>query len=138
MVSASIILVSFSTMKRDIQHRDDIVLLVNTFYGKVQSNTIIGPIFNEIMQVDWDAHLPKMYRFWSSILLDEHSYASNPMNIHIQMAQKTPMTEKQFSEWLRLFTQTVDELFVGQKADEAKMRAANIARLMQYKIERGY
>jgi hemoglobin len=45
------------------------------------------------------------------------------------------MTETQFSEWLLMFTQTTDELFEGEKADEAKMRATNIARLMLHKIQ---
>jgi len=45
------------------------------------------------------------------------------------------MTALQFNEWLRLFRSTVDELFIGEKAEEAKVRAENIARLMLHKIE---
>lgn len=44
------------------------------------------------------------------------------------------MTECEFSEWLLLFTQTVDSLFEREKAEEAKLRAENIARLMLYNI----
>ena len=44
------------------------------------------------------------------------------------------MGEIQFNEWLRLFNQTVDELFEGERAEEAKIRAGNVARLMNYKI----
>jgi hemoglobin len=75
-----------------------------------------------------------MYSFWSSQLLDEQSYSGNPMIPHLRLSQLTPMGEVQFTEWLRLFTETVDELFKGIKADEAKSRAGNIARLMLYKI----
>ncbi len=44
------------------------------------------------------------------------------------------MTDKEFSEWLKIFIQTTDELFEGEKAEEAKTRASNIARLMLHKI----
>lgn len=122
-------------MKPDILTRADVELLVNTFYDHVQKNEVLGPIFNDVAQVDWGHHLPKMYSFWASIILGEHSYAGNPMLIHLQLSRLTHLSETQFSEWLTLFTQTVDSLFEGENANEAKLRAGNIARLMLYKIE---
>ena len=114
------------------------ILLVNTFYQKVLTNNILAPIFQDIMKVDWSTHLPKMYDFWSSILLDTHSYNGNPMSVHLKMAGIVPLGEQEFCEWLSLFNQTLDDLFSGDKCNEAKLRAANIARLMQYKIARGF
>lgn len=122
-------------MKKDIETREDIVLLVNTFYDLVNQNKQLGFIFNDIAQVDWDTHLPKMYSFWSSILLGEKSFSGNPMEKHVALSKTTPMTEDSFAEWRRLFNQTVDDLFQGAMADEAKTRAENIARLMLYKIQ---
>lgn len=122
-------------MKQDITNRQDVELLVNTFYEKVKNNTTIGHIFNDIVKVDWDDHLPKMYAFWSGLLLGERGYSGNPMIKHIELSRLTTLSENEFSEWLLLFNQTVDELFEGEKAHEAKYRAANIARLMLYKIE---
>lgn len=110
-------------------------MLVNTFYDKVKANPIIGHIFNDIAKVDWEHHLPKMYSFWASLLLGEHSFSGNPMQKHIELSKLTKMTNVEFSEWLLLFTQTTDELFKGEKAEEAKTRAANIARLMLHKIQ---
>lgn len=122
-------------MNNDIQNRSDIELLVNTFYQKVRANKVLGYIFDDIAQIDWDNHLPQMYSFWASLLLGEHSFRGNPMVKHIKLSKMTPMTNVEFSEWLLLFNQTVDELFIGEKAEEAKIRAANIARLMLHKIE---
>jgi hemoglobin len=122
-------------MKKDIEKRADIELLVNTFYGKVRVNSVIGPIFNDVVQVDWDHHLPRMYAFWSSLLIGEHSFSGNPMQKHVEISRMASMTETEFSEWLILFNHTVDELFLGEKAHEAKIRAANIARLMMHKIQ---
>ena len=124
-------------MKKVIEKREDIVLLVNSFYDKVKNNKILGYIFTDVAKVDWEAHLPKMYSFWSSMLLGEQSYTGNPMMKHIALSKLTHLTETEFSEWLLLFNQTVDDLFEGNSATEAKVRAANIARLMLVKIKAG-
>lgn len=121
---------------KDIQDKSDIRLLVDSFYEKVRQNSLLAHIFEEVAQVDWQLHLPKMYAFWASILLDEHSYEGNPMLRHIELSKICPLGETEFEEWLQLFYQTVDELFEGEKAQEAKLRAANIARRMLYKIGR--
>ncbi len=122
-------------MNADIHTRKDIELLVITFYEKVRTNSVLGYIFDDVAKIDWESHLPKMYSFWSSILLTEHSFSGNPMHKHIELSKKTAMTEKEFSEWLHLFIQTIDELFLGEKANEAKVRAGNIARLMLHNIQ---
>lgn len=122
-------------MKPDITARQDIELLVNTFYEKVNQNETLSPVFNEVAKVDWPHHLPKMYDFWSSLLLGEQTYTSNPMIKHIDLSRQTQMSELQFSTWLKLFTETVNDLFAGEKAEEAISRATNIARLMLHKIQ---
>ena len=55
-------------MKNDILTREDIKLLVDRFYDKVQSDPLLGPVFSH---VDWPHHLPIMYNFWSSMLLGD-------------------------------------------------------------------
>lgn len=122
-------------MKKPITSREDVELLVNSFYEKVKTNPIIGPIFSDVVKVDWDEHLPKMYDFWAGVLLGERGYSGNPMVKHIALSKLTDMTNKEFDEWLAIFTETVDELFEGETADDAKYRATNIARLMLFKIE---
>jgi hemoglobin len=122
-------------MKKDIATRADVELLVNSFYDGIKVHTLLGPIFNISANVNWETHLPKMYSFWSSLLLGEHSFSGNPMATHIALSKNIPLTALEFSEWIELFNITVDGLFEGEKANEAKIRAANIARLMLFKIE---
>jgi hemoglobin len=122
-------------MNSDISDRKDVEFLVDQFYEKVRNNPVLGYIFNDVAKISWENHLPKMYSFWASILLGEQSFSGNPMQKHIALSKITAMTEKEFSEWLNLFKQTVDELFSGEKADEAKLRASNIARLMLHNIQ---
>jgi len=116
---------------RDISNIEDITLLVNTFYDKVQKDDLIGPIFNEKMLGRWPEHLEKMYRFWQTILLEEHTYSGSPFPPHKQL----PVNQSHFDRWMEIFTATVDGLFVGKLAEEAKVRAANMAYMFNYKIE---
>ncbi|HMQ07043.1 MAG TPA: group III truncated hemoglobin [Saprospiraceae bacterium] len=122
-------------MKKDIENEKDIELLINSFYKKVRKSRILGFIFDEVARVHWESHLPQMYSFWGSLLLGMHSYTGNPVQKHIELSKRVRMKEIEFSEWLHLFTETVDECYEGEKAEEAKIKAANIARLMLHKIE---
>ncbi len=123
-------------MKHDITNRVDIITLVDQFYDKVNKSSVLNYIFNDVVKVDWDTHLPKMYSFWASVLLGEHSFSGNPMQIHVGLSKFTAMTELEFSEWILLFNETVDENFEGEIANHAKIRAMNIARLMLSNILR--
>ena len=121
-------------MKRDIENRNDIILLINTFYDKVKKDKVIGYIFNDVVKVNWSMHLPVMYDFWENVIFFTGAYTGNPMIVHKQLHNKTPLNAAHFKEWIQLFTQTIDELFEGEKAELAKQRAISIATMMQIKI----
>lgn len=109
---------------------DDIKLLVNTFYGKVQTDSLLGPIFHDRIEDRWPQHLEKMYQFWQTTLLGEHTYTGRPFPPHATL----PVGHQHFERWIKLFTETVDELFTGEKAEEAKWRAAKIAEMFEIKV----
>ena len=120
---------------RDIENREDIILLVNTFYDDVKADKTIGDIFNKVVAVNWDEHLPKMYDFWEGILLGGGAFKGNPMQAHIALSKQTERDKGQFDAWQTIWNKTIDSLFEGDKAIEAKTRANNIAQLMLYKIQ---
>ena len=117
-------------MKQDIKTLEDIELIVNTFYGRVQEDESIGPIFNDIIQERWPQHLAIMYKFWQSILLDQNTYTGQPFLKHINLG----IEEHHFARWLYLFHSTLDELFTGPIADDAKKRSAQIAGTFNSKL----
>jgi hemoglobin len=110
---------------------DDIKLLVDTFYERIQADELLGPIFNERIQDRWPIHLDKMYRFWQTVLLEEYTYNGRPFPPHAQL----PVGPEHFGQWLALFTKTIDGLFSGDKATEAKWRANKMAEMFIAKIE---
>jgi hemoglobin len=117
-------------MKKDVANIEDIQLLVDAFYTKVKADDLLGSIFNGVIQDRWPEHLDKMYRFWQTVLLGEHTYYGSPFAPHA----KLPMEKKHFDRWLKLFEETLDEYFSGTIAEEAKWRAAKMAEMFQYKI----
>lgn len=118
-------------MTKEIENIDDIQNMVNSFYEKVRNDELLGPIFNSVIQDKWDIHLEKMYKFWQTVLLDEHTYYGSPFPPHA----KLPIEKAHFDRWISLFISTVNKLFNGAKADEAVHRATNMAKMFQYKID---
>ncbi|WP_236971859.1 group III truncated hemoglobin [Membranihabitans marinus] len=116
--------------KKDIESLDEVKVLVNTFYDKIRIDDVLGPIFNERIKDQWPVHLEKMYRFWQTVLLNEHSYQGSPFRPHAQL----PVGSEHFNHWLSLFESTLNELFEGPKADEALWRAKKMAEMFQIKI----
>lgn len=114
----------------DITNINDIKLLVDSFYGKVKENEILSPVFENIIKDRWPSHLEKMYRFWQTMLLEEHTYSGSPFSPHAAM----PIGSIHFGVWLELFFNTIDENFTGPKANEAKWRAEKMAEMFQLKM----
>ena len=118
-------------MTEDISILKDIKLLVDGFYTKVRADELLGPIFHEVIQDRWPDHLQKMYTFWQTVLLKEHTYYGSPFPPHANL----PVQKAHFDRWQELFFETVDEYFSGDKAEEAKWRAGKMADMFLMKIE---
>ncbi len=111
----------------DIATEDDIRILVDSFYGKVNADDLLSPIFNDVARVDWEKHLPLLYQFWSTLLFRTNTYQGRPWPKHAFL----PINADHFARWVALFKATVDEHFSGPKAAEAKNLAASIANTFQ-------
>ncbi|MFB9120436.1 group III truncated hemoglobin [Bergeyella porcorum] len=118
-----------------LETREDIEILVNTFYDKIKKDEVIGFFFNDIAKVNWNEHLPKMYQFWETLLFGQVSYKGNPMAAHFPINEIKAMEKHHFDHWLKVWTATVEELFTGTKAEMAIYKAKNISQLMAYKME---
>jgi hemoglobin len=119
-------------MKKDILNKKDIEKLVNLFYDKVKKDNTIGHFFSG--NFNMEKHLEIMYKFWENIVFFTGSYEGNPMDKHLELHAKTPLSKKDFQKWKKLFNESVDELYFGEKADLIKLKASNIAAVMQTQI----
>lgn len=121
-------------MIKEITTREDITLLVESFYTRVKDDEVIGYIFRDLEHFSWDTHIPVMIDFWCTLLLDEMAYKGNPMIKHIDLHRRTPLTQEHFTRWKHLFFATLDDLFEGERVNEAKKRVEAMEILMLMKI----
>ncbi len=118
----------------DLIDREGIILLVDRFYERIREDDLLGPIFSEIAQVDWETHLPKMYDFWDTVLFRSGTFRGNPLDAHAKLVAKTEMSRVKFDHWLEIFRQTVAELFEGENAEHIVRCAEDMANVIYSKI----
>ncbi|MBO9571179.1 MAG: group III truncated hemoglobin [Chitinophagaceae bacterium] len=122
-------------MRQPLDNRDAIDLLVRSFYEKVKKDDLLGDIFNNAENFNWDIHIPIMVDFWETVLLDAAKYKGNTMRKHIELHRRTPLTPAHFERWKQLFYSTLDELFEGPNVKEAHKKVEGIGGLMQHRIQ---
>ncbi|MCP4520825.1 MAG: group III truncated hemoglobin [Cytophagales bacterium] len=121
---------------KDIESRKDISLLVRTFYQQVRKDSLLAPVFEEVIE-DWEHHLERITDFWeTNLFLSIHKYHGNPLETHVNVDDEVGniIVQQHFSRWLLIWTNTIDSLFVGDKAHTAKMRARKMGTYLFMKV----
>lgn len=110
--------ISENIPSRDLQNREDVAFVVNTFYDLVRKDEMLGPIFNKII-TDWPSHLHKITLFWDQVLFDTRLYAGNPRIAHIEADKQVDhsIDISHFGKWLFYWINVINENFVGPRAD---------------------
>jgi hemoglobin len=96
--------------------------LVRTFYGRVQQDALIGPVFAAKID-DWEHHIENLCAFWSSVTLMTGRYHGRPMQKHFPLG----IEARHFDRWLALFETTAREVCPPRAADYFIDRARRIA-----------
>jgi hemoglobin len=117
------------TPVRDLDTPEEIAEMVRRFYADVAQDDLLGPMFNDVAQVDWSEHLPKLTAFWCRALLGITGYAGNPFRAHTLVHDRQAFTRAHFERWLSLFHDTVELGWVGPRAGRALELAHNVARV---------
>ncbi|WP_428671094.1 group III truncated hemoglobin [Reyranella sp.] len=103
--------------------------LVHGFYAEVRQDALLGPIFASKI-ADWDEHLERMCRFWSSVAMMSGTYHGNPMARHIAL----PVDAEHFDRWLALFEAAATKTCAPDAAAHVIERARRIARSFELGI----
>jgi len=100
--------------------------LVRRFYARVRDDAMLGPIFAAKIE-DWEAHLQKMFAFWSSVALMSGRYHGQPMARHLAL----PIDARHFDRWLALFAQTANDVCPQAAAEHFILLARRIAESLE-------
>jgi hemoglobin len=117
------------TMKT-LTSRADIETLVAAFYTKIKVDPLLGEIFNRhIAEDQWPRHLAHLADFWETNLFGIPKFKGSPTAKHIQVDRNLNHSIKpeHFGQWLHLWFETVDELFMGEYAERAKNAARKMS-----------
>lgn len=110
---------------------DSIAEVVDTFYGRIRDDQLLGPIFAGAIGAEWGPHLDKMKTFWSSVLLASRAYKGNPMIAHLQLPR---LTQHHFERWLQLWRETVSALCSDELASLLIRKAQTIGERLLHAI----
>ena len=115
---------------KTIENRADISFLVHSFYAKVRTDEMLGPIFNShIPDEKWPEHLEKLTDFWETNLFGIPKFKGNPTQKHLNVDRNLNYTTTQthFGQWLNLWFETIDTHFEGSLARKAKEASRRMA-----------
>ena len=107
----------------EITH-NQISLLVDEFYLNVQNDAQLAPIFERVIDGNWEPHLEKMKAFWRSVLLKTGEYKGQPVPKHNQI---DGLETEDFLQWLELFSKTTKQIFDETTAMHVNETAKRIA-----------
>ncbi len=113
----------------DLDSPEKVAEMVRRFYQDVAQDDLLGPMFNDVAQVDWSEHLPKLTGFWCRALFGIEGYVGNPFRAHALVHAQRAFTTAHFERWLELFTDTVELGWEGPVAEQALALANNVARV---------
>jgi hemoglobin len=121
----------------DLDSHSDIEDLVRRFYRAATQDDLLGPMFNDVAQVDWSEHVPKVIAFWSRVLFGVHGYEGDALRAHEVISAKVTLAPAHFERWLDLFGETVDLGWAGPRAERVKQFAADFARVHMAQLNSG-
>ena len=112
-------------MKREVQSRDDIKLIVQSFYDAIKKNELLGPVFTgAIPENEWMSHIEKLTDVWDSAVFGSMTFKGNPSMTHAKLdkSNKHGITQDHFAVWLENWNATLDASWEGSKVEEMKIR----------------
>jgi hemoglobin len=119
---------------RDLDDRSSIHDAVVAFYREVVFDDVLAPVFDEVAEVDWAHHIPKLIDYWCRVLLGHPGYQGALVWSHQRVHDLEPFTDAHFDRWLQLWTDTIDARWRGPKAERAKDHALRIATALGHRL----
>jgi hemoglobin len=131
---ASVSAAPSAPVRRDLDGRAQIHDLVVSFYREIVFDDLLGPLFDEVAEVDWTEHIPKLIDFWCRVLLGERGYDGYIIGSHQRVHELERLRPEHFERWLTLWSTAVDGGWAGPGAEQAKDHAAHMAQVLARRL----
>lgn len=121
---------------RDIENREDILLIMRNFYDRLLKDNSINFFFTKATDVDQhlEKHFELLADFWEQGLFLKGGYSNNMFQIHKDIHDKHPFSHEHFEIWLDHLYSSIDENFDGPNCDVMKKMSLNMATVMRIKF----
>lgn len=123
-------------VRGDLDARAEIHDMVIAFYREVVMDDLLGPVFEEVAEVDWSEHIPRLIDFWCRVLLGDPGYDGAILQAHQHIHDQLAFTADHFDRWYSLFTSTVEDRWAGPYADAAIGHAGRVASSLGRRVAR--
>ncbi len=124
--------------QQDLDSRSEIHDFVVRFYREIAFDDLLGPIFEDVAEVDWTSHIPKLISYWCRVLLGEPGYDGWFLGAHRRVHALEAFEAGFFDRWLSRFVGAVDAEWVGPKAEMAKHHAVRLAKVLARQLDVDY
>lgn len=109
--------------------QENVRMFVMNFYEKVFKDEKVGPFFiaklgDDMTNEHWVEHLEILVGFWTAIAFGTPKYTRQLFLPHTQLGD---VKRETFEQWLKMFDETQDEMYVEKIAEKFKERAHIIA-----------
>jgi len=116
-------------MQEDKITHENIRKFVMDFYAKIIHDDIVGPFFiaklgEDINSEIWQTHLETIVGFWTSLAFGKPRYTGSLFVPHTKLGD---VKRETFEQWLKLFADTLDEVYISAIAEKFKERSQIIA-----------
>ncbi|MFZ0831996.1 MAG: group III truncated hemoglobin [Mycobacterium sp.] len=118
----------------DLASRADVEALLRRFYGRVLVDDVLAEPFEEIRMKGLESHLPVMCDFWETVLFRAGLYQGSALQAHKKVHGRNSLAANHFLRWLELWNDTVDQMYRGPVAEQAKVQATRIAWAMHRRL----
>ena len=122
---------------KDIETREDILLIVRKFYELLLADDRINFFFTKITSIDkhLEEHLETLATFWEQSLFLKGGYSNNMFQIHKNVHEKSSLKKEHYDIWLTHLNSSIDVNFEGKYAEQMKTQALSMATILQIKIQ---
>lgn len=118
----------------DLVSRTEIHDLVVDFYRAIIFDEVLGPVFDEVAEVDWTLHIPRLVDYWCRVLLRQPGYDGAILEPHRHVHELESFRPELFERWFTLWVSTIDATWHGPGADAAKRHAERMANTLSRQL----